>query len=213
MEGIAGIWWAEVSTERLLEIVGDTGVPMYDAVFAHHVTLAYNAGPDWPLLAHRRGDHIPVALAALCWNADIQAITVRLPADLPCQNTGPHITISARPGIPPVASNVMLTGRHVSRVLQPVFIDAVIAWSPTVHLGRLASGEHVLAASGSTATDAALALLPAALSATAASASDQAHRRRVAGSAVRFTLSAPAQPGEPYLVRCCEGEDSGGALS
>lgn len=76
-------------------------------VFAHHVTLMFK-----PSSAHLDSLDIGryVAFDVVGYAADDmgQAVAVRLPLDIDCAKSIPHVTISTAPGIGPKYSNSLL---------------------------------------------------------------------------------------------------------
>ncbi len=89
--------------------------PLFTEPQDHHVTLAFNVEVDNFLDIINK--IVPVRVTEVAWNDDIQAARVELPASIPCKNANPHVTVSHRKGVKPVASNKMLSGEHESAPL------------------------------------------------------------------------------------------------
>ena len=78
-----------------------------------HLTLQYGVNKkDWKQFI---GITFCAELAEVCHNDLIEAVKVRLPADIHCQNVNPHITISHQPEVKPYESNAMLESLHKSQ--------------------------------------------------------------------------------------------------
>ena len=96
---MTGILWAVIQQPLLIQ-------PRYHLGKPHHITLQYG------IKLEEYKHLLNVKFTATClyeaWNGRIQAITIKLPTDIPCANKHPHITISWKQGISPVESNTML---------------------------------------------------------------------------------------------------------
>lgn len=89
--------------------------PLYPCGSPHHITLFYDvAETDWQ---HLIGKEFEATAIANIYNKDIQAIAVLMPDDIP-HKANPHITVSYREGIAPVASNELLVNDS-DRVIAP----------------------------------------------------------------------------------------------
>lgn len=111
-KGILWIKLDEESRKRLLELVGTK----YQEIYCDHVTLLYNVQVDE--YAGLMGKNQEVTVEENCWNDRIQAVTVKIDENLPIKNKKPHITISAKDGVPPVESNKMLMRHHNHEMLK-----------------------------------------------------------------------------------------------
>jgi hypothetical protein len=84
--------------------------PRYPVGQPHHITLRYGVDrDDWN---HLEGLEIEAIALYEAWNNRIQAIAVKLPAYIPCQNRYPHISVSWKTGVAPVESNLMLSTKY-----------------------------------------------------------------------------------------------------
>ncbi len=79
--------------------------PIYDQGSPHHITLFYDVEKS----AYKKwiGIEFEADAIANLYNKDIQAIAVLMPSCIP-HKPNPHITVSYREGIQPVASNDLL---------------------------------------------------------------------------------------------------------
>lgn len=72
----------------------------------HHVTLQFNVEREgWEHLIDRE---FSAHIQGRCWNNLADALFVRLPKNIPCQNAHPHLTVSWAEGAGPVDSNKIL---------------------------------------------------------------------------------------------------------
>lgn len=78
-----------------------------------HCTLSFGVVPT-PDDIWRLGEEVTLTVTSVCWNADIQALTVELPKGWSSSNAIPHITLYHREGVAPFLSNSMLEGEHQS---------------------------------------------------------------------------------------------------
>lgn len=106
-----GILWAVLLSPLSVEKKYVVGEP-------HHITLQFGVERDkWEEYIGRQ---IDAYIEYEAWDDDIQALKVRIPSDIPCQNANPHISVSWRDGISPVRSNDML--------LRPKFLVPIGMW-------------------------------------------------------------------------------------
>lgn len=89
-----------------------------------HVTLAY--GCDRANYEHLIGLPVSISLLSECWNDEVQAISVVLPAWVPCKNLQPHITVSWADGSAPVKANLMLEGDHQKSAVSSEMLECMI---------------------------------------------------------------------------------------
>ena len=108
------------SREKLLAFIP----PFYPHIFADHVTLFYNVEliEEYKSLL---GAKVEIILKENIFNHKIQATTLDI-GELPCQNTSPHITISAQEGIKPFESNSMLESDHTSVPVEKTIIEGIV---------------------------------------------------------------------------------------
>lgn len=107
-----GILWLVPCTSRETLPAG-----RYNPASHLHVTLQFGVHEvDWVSYIGNLAD---VILETICWDDNIEAIRVSLPADIAaiCGNAIPHLTLSHREGIKPFLSNAMLAGEHKSVML------------------------------------------------------------------------------------------------
>lgn len=105
-----GILWAVLQAPILNQID-----PLYPNGSPHHITLQYGVDKaDW---VQWEGIEFSATLYEEVWNEHVQAILVKLPTEVPCQNSAPHITVSWAEGHSPAESNSMIEGLHWSRSL------------------------------------------------------------------------------------------------
>ena len=103
-----GILWA-VLQEPI------TVLPIFNQGSPHHITLFYDV--DSNQYQHLIGTEFEADAIANLYNKDIQAIAVLMPPHIP-HKPNPHITVSYREGIQPVASNELLLNDS-DRVITP----------------------------------------------------------------------------------------------
>lgn len=97
-----GILWAVLRSPLTVQPIFDNGQP-------HHITLFYDVEKkDWEQLI---GIEFEATAIANIYNKDIQAIAMLMPKDIP-HKANPHITVSYREGIEPVASNELLVNER-----------------------------------------------------------------------------------------------------
>lgn len=88
--------------------------PRYPVGQPHHITLQFGVDhDDWK---HLEGIEFEATALYEAWNGKIQAVAVKLPTDIPCQNRYPHISVSWKMGITPFESNLMLTTKFRYRL-------------------------------------------------------------------------------------------------
>jgi hypothetical protein len=105
-----GILWVVLAKNAKVELLKYTP-PMYSVHFAHHVTLFYGielSEEYRPLIGMAQ----KIKIKNNCYNDIVQAVEVDI--NLKSKNTNPHITISAKEGVEPVESNIMLQSEHIS---------------------------------------------------------------------------------------------------
>lgn len=106
---VRGILWAVLQEPIAVLPIFPNGKP-------HHITLFYDVPrKDWE---HMIGTDIDATAIANIFNKDIQAIAVLMPPHIP-HKANPHITVSYREGIEPVASNDLLLKNDDDRVIAP----------------------------------------------------------------------------------------------
>lgn len=93
-----GILWAVLQEPIAVLPIFDHGCP-------HHITLFFNV--DKAQYQHLIGTELEATAIANIWNKDIQAIAVLMPEGIP-HKPNPHISVSWREGIAPMASNELL---------------------------------------------------------------------------------------------------------
>jgi predicted RNA-binding Zn-ribbon protein involved in translation (DUF1610 family) len=103
-----GILWAVLRSPVAVLPIFDQGQP-------HHITLFYDV--DKKGFEALIGTEFEATAIANIHNKDIQAIAVLMPPDIP-HKPNPHITISFREGIAPVASNELMVN-DCDRVIMP----------------------------------------------------------------------------------------------
>ncbi len=106
MKKVKGMLQLQLSTDL---------APLFSELQDHHVTLAFGVVADSYI--DILNTIVNVRAVRVAWNDDIQAVRVELPASIPCKNANPHVTVSHRKGVKPVASNKMLSGEHESAPL------------------------------------------------------------------------------------------------
>lgn len=105
---VRGILWAVLQEPIAV-------LPIFPHGTAHHITLFYDVRrADWE---HLIGVEFEATAIANIFNKDIQAIAVLMPDEIP-HKARPHITVSRREGIDPVASNHLLVSDR-DRVITP----------------------------------------------------------------------------------------------
>ena len=106
-----GILWGVIQSPLII-------TPRYPQGQPHHVTLAFGVDrqdwKEWEDLVFE----VPVLYEA--WNGKIQAVGVKLPNGIPCQNRYPHISVSWQSGVSPVESNLMLASRFNYQLMNQV---------------------------------------------------------------------------------------------
>ena len=115
---MSGILWAVLTSTPAIS-------PRFSEGSPHHVTLIF--GGEKSQYQQYLGREIEIYVTRECWNDRIQALSVVLPGDIPCQNSHPHITVSFLPGVNPVESNTMLEGVRQTRWLN-FKLKAIIEW-------------------------------------------------------------------------------------
>ena len=103
-----GILWAVLQEPIAVQPIFDQGSP-------HHITLFYDV--EKSKYKKLIGIEFEATAIANIWDKDIQAIAVLMPKDIPCK-VNPHITVSYREGIKPVASNQLMVDDN-NRVIAP----------------------------------------------------------------------------------------------
>lgn len=97
-----GILWGVIQTPVNI-------TPLYPIGQPHHVTLQFGVDrKDW---THLEGMEFEAKTLYEAWNGKIQAIAVKLPNEISCQNRHPHISVSWKTGVTPVESNLMLASK------------------------------------------------------------------------------------------------------
>lgn len=106
--------------------------PRHATVHAHHVTLAFKPRlADWVRLGPRIGEEISIGLAYEAADDLGQAVRVVFgSAQIRCENTYPHITISTAPGVKPVYSNDLLAQAHGFQAGELLWVKATIDTFP-----------------------------------------------------------------------------------
>lgn len=102
-----GILWL-VPADRQSESRLSGFAPRYNRANHIHCTLRF--GVTFAECEAEIGRYVDCQLLADCWDDRIQAISVRLPDDIQCNNQCPHITMSHLSSVRPVESNRMLEG-------------------------------------------------------------------------------------------------------
>ncbi len=110
-----GIIWIKLSENSKNDLVWFVGQE-FPVLYADHVTLAFKVfESDYADMVGKRVDFVATEADK---NGDIQAVRVRLPDWIKGENRIPHITVSAREGVPPNNSNQMYqTGQFEARSL------------------------------------------------------------------------------------------------
>ena len=115
-----GILWAVLQNPGPLAAI----TPRYEMVQCHHITLQYGVEREpWQLWI---GQEFAAIATAECWNEQVQALRVLLPATIPCINLHPHLTVSHRVDVEPKTANHMLVTQHTVRsiwLVLPVRIE------------------------------------------------------------------------------------------
>jgi hypothetical protein len=101
-KGILLIRLTNESKQKLLNVIK----PIYERVFADHVTLLYPA--VWEDHLEILGQRQKIKVVGHKADSEIEAVTVEIDKRLPCQNLKAHITISSKLGVAPVRANEML---------------------------------------------------------------------------------------------------------
>lgn len=102
--------------------------PRFKERFHLHITLRYAmvARRFYPKVSHT------VQVIGITWNHSIQAALVSLEGSkLQSEMPVPHITISAKSGIPPVDSNTMLASEHDQKLCPSFSIEVVQEFIPS----------------------------------------------------------------------------------
>jgi hypothetical protein len=81
---------------------------IHPKVFAHHVTLMFKPSSEH-LASLEVGRRVDVEVCGYAEDVYGQAVVVRLPDDVNCDNDNPHITISVADGRAPKYSNQLLS--------------------------------------------------------------------------------------------------------
>ena len=103
-----GILWAVLQEPIAVPPIFNQGSP-------HHITLFYDV--DSTQYQHLIGTKFKADAIANLYNKDVQAIAVLMPENIP-HKPNPHITVSYREGIEPMASNDLLVNDS-DRVIAP----------------------------------------------------------------------------------------------
>jgi hypothetical protein len=103
-----GIFWAVLQEPIAVPPIFNQGSP-------HHITLFYDV--DSTQYQHLIGTKFKADAIANLYNKDIQAIAVLMPSHIP-HKPNPHITVSYREGIQPMASNELMVNDS-DRVIAP----------------------------------------------------------------------------------------------
>jgi uncharacterized protein (UPF0248 family) len=99
--------------------------PTHPRISADHVTLVFEPGKESCLNANI-GSRVSLCVTGTADNGQIQVATVELPRGLTCQNTVPHITVSAGENVPFKAANELLERQRPKPVYQNTELEGII---------------------------------------------------------------------------------------
>ena len=106
-----GILWIKLdngSKNKLIEKLQ----PLYEVVYVDHVTLKYPAILEE--VSNLIGRKEKIQLTRHLANEEIEAAEVKIDSNLVLQKRKPHLTISAKKGVPPVKSrNMIESSRYI----------------------------------------------------------------------------------------------------
>lgn len=99
--------------------------PTHPRISADHVTLVFEPGRESCLTANI-GSRVKICLTGTIDNGQVQVATVQLPRGLTCQNTVPHITISAEENVPFKAANDLLERQKPKPIYQNTELEGIV---------------------------------------------------------------------------------------
>ena len=99
--------------------------PTHPKISAHHVTLVFEPGKESCVNANI-GSRVTLCVTGTIDNGQVQVATVELPRGLTCQNTVPHITVSAEENVSFKAANELLQRQRPKPIYQTIELEGIV---------------------------------------------------------------------------------------
>ena len=99
--------------------------PTHPKISAHHVTLVFEPGKESCVNANI-DSRVTLCVTGTIDNGQVQVATVELPRGLTCQNTVPHITVSAEDNVSFKAANELLQRQRPKPIYQTIELEGIV---------------------------------------------------------------------------------------